>query len=314
MSRIEIQVEEGFLPRGRTITVPIVVKLEQTMRARGIYATFHAAEETKATYTETTRVNGKTRTRRKTATQTVDIVRSDFLLDGHERLGCFAGLMDSFSGLFGGGKRVTYQPGEQHFEIEIEIPENSPQSFRGERCRVYYEITANVDRPLCTDVVGKVSLHVDRVIDIPPANPVVVHYPEGGGRGFLDKAFGKDVRMSLALDSDSLTVGDHVKGLFQAEADSEINMKSAKVRLVCEEKATANGHSDSHRHELQATQIPIQEHLMDFSEQFDFIVDVGDAPPSSKGTNFTVSWFVEAELDVPWAKNARMRAPIFISY
>ena len=35
-----------------------------------------------------------------------------------------------------------------------------------------------------------------------------------------------------------------------------------------------------------------------------------DAPLTARGELFSINWFVQVELDVPWAKDPKIRAPV----
>ena len=311
--QIQLHVSDDVLQPGQTITVPITLTLDKPTKARCIIADFHAGEETKADYTTTTTDSeGRSRTETRTATEIVDIAKETFLLDGQERLGFFGRLGDNFAGLMGGGRRTTYEPGEYEFSVDILIPGDAPASFRGEKCRVFYELSVRVDRPMARDYTDKHSFHVDAAVTPTPGEPVVVRYPEDSPPGFWDRLLGTKASLRLALATNVLTAGDTVTCLFQVDDDNEIQMKGAVVRMVAEESTLASGHQDRHVHRTSAMRIFEQTTFGDLSEEFDLVADFGDRPLSAAGKNFQVQWFVEVELDVPWAKNPTIRCPITV--
>ena len=50
----------------------------------------------------------------------------------------------------------------------------------------------------------------------------------------------------------------------------------------------------------------------DLSEEFEFETCMDDMPVSATEHNFMIDWFVEVELDVPWAKNPSIRCPVTV--
>ncbi len=303
------------LPRGKLVKVPIVLELETRIRARSVHAEFLGAEESQADYTTTsTDHKGRTQTHHHTAVQQQEVVKDSFLLAGREPLGCMAGLGDSLATLFGGGRHTRLGIGKHEYEVAVTIPEAAPATLAGKKCRVFYELSVRVDRPLARDLHAKHSFVVGPFPDdMPEAEPIVVRYPEDQGRGFWDKMFGSDARLRLALETNRYDTAATVRGLFLVETEKALNIHAVRARLVGKESTRAQGHSDAHAYRESAAEICGPQAIQgSFSQEFELPIQIS-GPPSARGENFEIDWFVEAELDVPWAANASIRAPIFVA-
>lgn len=312
-NQIVIRPPADELPRGKTMKVPITLRLESPVKVRGIHARFHGAEETKATYTTTsTSGKGQTTTTTHTAVEHVTITEREQLLEGRERAGFFGNLWDAVATMFGGGRHRVMSPGEYDYEVEVSIPADAPLTHEGDRSRVFYELTGLVDIPLGRDLKAVHSFRVASLPFQPQVSPVRVRYPDDEGRGFWDKVLGPDVRIELALAKNVLYRGGSVDGIFQVETDQPVEVQAIRVRLVGHESSEAHGHSDSHQYTGEAIEVASPGSIQGtYSERFSLPADtVRDMPVTAKGKLFSIDWFVQIELDVPWAKDPTIRAPI----
>ena len=310
-AKIEILNPPETLPRGQTTPLQIKVIINKPVRVRGIRANFHGAEKADAQYTVTVRDSkGRSRTETRTATSYRDYVKEDYHLAGDEKLGCFAGLMDSILSVFGGGSGERMEPGEYLFDVGVTIPNDAPGSFKATNSSVFYKLTANIDVPLRVDPSLSHNFTVERSLEHLDTQPVHVRYPDEKGRGFFDKTFGKNVALQLALERNVLRAGEPVNGLLTIETEGPVTVNRFKYRLIAEERTQAQGHTDSaaHSHVLDTVDAPgiiSVEHL----ERFSF-TPPPDGPFTSKGSHHSIEWFLEVQLDVPWAKDPTIRVPI----
>jgi hypothetical protein len=308
---IHFQTDVKYLVPGETVRVPIVIELDQPTKIRNITAQFHAAERAEADYTVTsTDSKGASRTETRTAVDHHDIVKQDYLLEGDPPLGCMAGMADAFAAMFGAGRGKTLDTGQHKYIVEFRIPDDAPASLDGRKCRIFYELSVRIDRPLARDPRKTHKFEVASTVERLQGEPVVAYYPDENGRGFWDRTFGRNARLTLALQNDVCTPGDKMIALFQAETDSPIKIKSATARLLCIESSRADGHTDSHTHQTEPVTIAAaQEILGGFSTEL--VIDAESiGPPSAKAHNFDVKWYIEVTLDVPWAKDPIIRAPV----
>lgn len=302
------------LTRGKPITVPVVVSLDAPLKVRGIHGKFWGAEETKAVYTTTsTDSKGRTTTQTHTAVQHVEVTTQAHLLAGNERLGFFGNLSDAAATVFGGGKHEKLQAGEYPFEIEVSIPEDAPPTHAGEKTRVFYELSIHVDVPAAFDLKATQSFEVAPQAAAPfETAPVRTCYPDDQGRGLVDAMFSPDVRLEMALVSDTFLPGEVIEGIFTAETKKPFNCRNIRVRLVGIESSKAHGHTDQHVHNGPATELGAPGEVAgSFSQEFSLAAET-TAPPTTRGELFSIDWFVQIELDVPWAKDPKIRAPVVL--
>ena len=310
---ISIDPPSGELVRGESMKIPIVLRLESSIKVRGIHSHFHAAEETKATYTTTsTDSKGRVTTTTHTAVEQVSITDQKHLLAGRERRGFFANLFDAIKTFFGGGRHQVMEPGDYEYLVDVSMPASAPPTHTGDRSRVFYELTCRVDIPLGRDLKKVFSFHLAPLPIEREESPVLVQYPDDEGRGFWDSLLGPEVRIGLALGKDLLYQGGSVDGVFRVETEKPVDVRAIRARLVGHESSHAHGHSDSHRYQGEVIDIATPGTIEGtYSEQFLLPADaVEGMPVTAKGRLFSIDWFVQVELDVPWAKDPKIRAPI----
>lgn len=308
---IEFQTDVKYLVPGETVRVPIVIDLDKPTKVRNVSARFHAAERAEAQYTEhTTDSDGKTQTRTKTAVSHHDIVDEKFLLEGEPPLGCLAGMADGFKSLFGAGRGVMLDTGRHEYSVEFTIPDHAPPSMNGRKCKIFYELSAHIDLPMARDPKETYDFKVSPTVEQLDGQPSVAYFPDEKGRGFWDRTFGKDARLTLAVKNDVATAGDKIIALFQAETDSSIKIKTATAKLLCVEKTLVSSHADSHTHQTKPVTIATAQEIHGgFSTELVLDAEM-IGPPTARGKDFSVEWFIEVILDVPWAKDPTIRAPI----
>ncbi|QDU39593.1 hypothetical protein Mal4_39390 [Maioricimonas rarisocia] len=311
MSEIRIQTASEALVPGETTRVPIVVSLNEPLKVRGLHAKFHGAEETSATYTSYNAATKTTQTH--TAVEHVDIVKADYLLSGRERQGFFGNVADAFATLFGGGEHDILEPGEYPFEVDLQVPADARPSFAGGKCRVFYELSVVVDIPLARDLkalqsfqVGGTSAEASR----PAPAPVRTRFPEDHQRGLLDSWFGPEIHGEAALQRNTFVAGDTIEGILLLETPDPLEHRGISVRLISVESTTAHGHTDEHVHQGEPMQIAGEGTIAErFSQQFRLPVTL-PGPVTTRGERFSIDCFVQVEIDVPWAKDPKLRIPI----
>lgn len=312
--QIRILPPSETLVRDQSVTIPIQLVLDQPLKVRGIHARFFGAEETKATYTTTsTDSKGNVRTQHHTAVQHHAIVEQSWILQGHERKGVLGNMSDAVATMFGGGQHQVLAAGEYPFEVTIAIPTDAPATHTGQKTRVFYELTVSVDVPLARDLSAQQSLSVARAtaeaLDI---DSVRVQYPGEAGRGFIDKMFGPDVRIDLALAADHYTLGETIEGMFRIDVPDRVACRAIRARLVGIETTQAHGHRDSYTHQGAAVDIAHPGELIaSFQQEFSLPAQAA-GPLSAVGKWFSIDWYVQVELDVPWAKDPTIRVPIHL--
>ena len=292
-----------------------MLKVDAPLKVRGVHADFRGVEETKATYTTMSSTGKTTTITTHTAVQHVTIARNEKLLAGRPRAGFFANLFDALATLVGGGRHKVMPPGEYEHVMDVSIPETAPPTHQGDRSRVFYELSVRFDVPFRRDIRQTHSFDVTCLPQDVAPKPVRVRYPEDGGRGLADRMFGPEVQVELALAHDVLAPGDTVEGTFQIETEKPLEIRAIRARLVGQESSEAQGHHDSHTHRGDAVTVATPGTIQGtFTERFMLRAEsVRDMPVTSRGSLFSINWFVEIQLDVPWAKDPTIRAPVVLT-
>ena len=176
---------------------------------------------------------------------------------------------------------------------------------------MFYELSARVDIALGRDLKVRQAFCV---MPLPQDNIDVqrsrVCYPDDEGRGFWSSLLEPDLRMELTVDRDRVRRGETIRGSFRVETEKSLDVRQVHVRLVGHEKSEAQGHNDAHSFAgepvpIHAPRLIAPSWSTDFSLPADF-----EGPPTAKGAKFSINWFVEIALEVPWAKDPTIRAPI----
>jgi len=311
-NQLVIRAPAGLLTRGQSFAVPIVLTLEEPLKVRGIHARFWGAEETKADYTTTsTDDKGNTTTNHHTAVEHVNVVDQQSTLQGQQQHGFFYNLGDGLATLFGGGKHEVLAPGEYPFELQITVPEGAPATCAGKKSRVFYELSAWVDIPLGIDLKAMQPFELPALPVVEQdLQPVRVCYPDDAGRGFWDSLLAPDVRIELALAADAARAGDTVEGIVVIEIEKPVVVQALRVNFIGVEQTQAQGHRDSVQYASQAVEVANPGAIQGrYSQTFSLPAEL-PGPPTVRGTNFSIDWFVQVEIDVPWAKDPKIRAPI----
>lgn len=311
-NEILIQPPADILVRGKSMTVPISLALDSPLKVRGIHGKFCGAEETRAVYTTTsTDSKGRVTTQTHTAVQHVEITTQEHLLSGNQRLGFLGSLSDAVATVFGGGKHDTLQPGNYSFAVEVSIPAGAPPTHKGEKTRVFYELSISVDVPAGFDLKAMQSFQVTpRTDSTHRAAPVRTRYPEDTDRGLIDALFSPDVHIEMALAADRHRLGEVIEGIFIIQPDKPLGCRGIRVRLVGIENSRANGHTDRYVHQCEAIDLGTPGTVAGlYTQEFSLPAET-EAPLTARGELFSIEWFVQVELDVPWAKDPKIRAPV----
>ncbi len=310
---IRIEPPSGKLERNQPLMVPIIVSLEKPLKVRGIHAVFYGAEETRADYTTTsTDSDGKTTTHTHTAVEHVQIAKQERLLAGHEKLGCLGNLKDALAAMVGLGRHQVLEAGEHAFEMEVFIPAGAPPSHQGQKTRVFYELSVQVDIPLGFDLKAVHAFSLDPAATTREPQPVRTQYPGEASRGLIDSLFSPDVELEMALAKDSARLGETIEGIFRVETQKPLKCRGISVRLIGVEHSQAQGHTEVVTHQEKPIELSRPGVIEgSFHEKFSLPIQTS-APLTAKGERFSIDWFVQIELDVPWAKDPKVRTPIHL--
>lgn len=126
----------------------------------------------------------------------------------------------------------------------------------------------------------------------------------------MQSLFGPDVQLELALADNRFVKGDKIEGFIKLEAARPLKCRKIQVRLAGVESSTAHGYTDAYTHQGKPQVLSTPGEIIDeISHEFT-LEALTDGPISSKGTKFSIDWYVQVDFDVPWAKDPFIRAPI----
>jgi hypothetical protein len=141
---------------------------------------------------------------------------------------------------------------------------------------------------------------------------VRTRYPEDTGRGLIDSLFGPDVRIEMGLVADKWQIGESIRGIFRVDADTPLNCRTIRARLVGIENSTARSHTDSFVHQCDAIEVATPGVFAGpYKQEFLLPAETGGLLTAA-GKLFSIDWFVQVELDVPWAKDPKIRVPVVL--
>lgn len=311
--RISITPKSTNLEPGRPMPVLVQAHFDKPTKIRGIKATFYGAERTEADYTESyTDSDGKHKTRTRTAVEFVRIVDKQFVLFGSPSESAFQGATRLVASMFGGGSSEVVSAGTHEFEVFLELPDDAPASFKARKCSVFYRLDVQIDVPLWPDPkLDHEFVVLPIATPFQKSKPVLFTHPDPErGRGFWDKAFGKDVTFDVAFETNVFQAGEDVSGMLTIKTPDRVNLDEVQFSLLATETTKAEGHTDSSIHNFKVSSIKMSHPI---TQQFDheFSLSVPDCGLStSQGKNFRIDYQLEVRLDVPWAKDPVIRIPV----
>ena len=311
--KISVIGPENTLTPGKTFETTVHIELDQPTRVRGIKARFFGAERTEADYTTTsTDSKGRMQTHHHTAVEYVPIVEEHFVLHGTPSTGFFSGIGDAVSTMFGGGQSETMEAGSYDFPVSFAIPKNAPPSFEGKKCSVFYRLEIQIDVPIWPDPKLDYAFQLLRLpTPVEETLPAYAKHPDSKkGRGFWDWALGKDVEVEVAIDSDVLAAGQQSQAMVAIKANEPFKLDQISLAMIGQEKSKARGHTDSYSHVRPLHDVEVNKSILtELNREFSFTA-TSEGPYTSTGQKFSVDWFIEVRLDVPWAKDPFVRIPI----
>jgi hypothetical protein len=140
--------------------------------------------------------------------------------------------------------------------------------------------------------------------------PVRTRYPDDAGRGLFDSLVSPDARLEMALIADKYQPHELIEGIFTIETQKPINCRRILVQLVGIESSEASGHKDTHVYLGASHEIGSPGTVTgNFTQEFSLPAEI-TGPLSARGKLFSIEWFVQIQLDVPWAKDPKIRVPI----
>ena len=310
MVRGHHEVETELVPGSRA-TLRLRTTAHEPVRIRGAHAHFVGFEETKAVYTT---FDGKTSSTH-TATERNVLIEERKTLQGRAPAGFFHNLKDGALTLLGGGDHEELPRGTHEVLLEVDLPEDLPETFEAKKVKVAYEATIHLDIPAGRDFRHTVTfaLPPTSVDDDLDPRPLTIRYPEDSGRGFFDSVFGPDVSMRVELSSKVVRRGGTLRGEIEVRfSDRPAKVQAIVCRLIRRESTQAQSHKDRHEETIVTERLPQRTHT---SKRL-FVSFAVRLPvemiPTCSGAKFNIAHELALSLEVPWAKDPTIRIPVTV--
>ena len=107
--------------------------------------------------------------------------------------------------------------------------------------------------------------------------------------------------------------GATLYGTLSFENPTRRGVRAAIISFVCHEQARAGGGMRTVTSESDTTKTSTRVSLLADEQSVrdrEFSLQIPMGPPPFRGEWCQVSWFVEVRLDVPWARDIKLRIPI----
>jgi len=142
--------------------------------------------------------------------------------------------------------------------------------------------------------------------------PVRTRYPDDMGRGLFDSFASPNVRVEMALVADKYQLRETIEGIFTREPEQSLNCRRIFAQLIGIESSEAHGHKDRYVHQGERLDLGTPGTVTGtYSQEFSLPTEI-TAPLTATGKQFSIDWFVQVQLDVPWAKDPKIRTPIVL--
>lgn len=301
MSHIIIETEKTDYTGGDVVNGHFSVHIDEAVPARGIRVRFHGYE--KAHWTSG---SGKNRT---THDQTRDFFNDELTVFGQEKLSMSAVLADAVSGIFSKDRYEILQPGTYEYDFSYTLPFDLPGDFEYRSSRIAYEIKAYVDIPLKVDISATQKLTIYE-----PYNPEEIASLSGEKSKRLLFDPGNPIEMSATIDRNMCFPGEEVHGELAVTNNSSKTIEAIKVTLKRIVKLKAHGSSLTATDKSQLLEVEQPAIQFGLPTTLDLTFQIpGDLYCSVTTTRLVrVYYELLIDLDLPWAKDARLKFPITI--
>lgn len=310
-NEINIHLNKTDFAGGEVIEGELELKIDTAIPARGVRILFHGFEKSYwTTGSGRVRSSGSGRNRA-IHSETRDLFKQEVTLFGDPPLETSALISDSFTGLFSSGHYQTLEPGDYRYPFSCKLPEQLPGDYEDEadRSEIAYLVKGYVDIPLKVDIEQTVPLTMHEAHDKSAATSV-------SAASDKEFAFGgdKSVTISASLDNNLHFPGDTVQCQLRVKNKSKKKIKGVIVTLQKTENLTAKGSTTSKTQDVHSAKYGkatvAQGKTADLDLEFTLPANLYPTILSSELVK--VEYQVDFRLDIPWAIDLHVAAPIVL--
>jgi hypothetical protein len=311
MSRLDLQLEKTIYHLGETVRGVLVSEMDRPVKARGIRLVWQGVEKTHITVQQ-----GKHsytyREQKLWASQAIGFRGSErFEAQGDRAEGELKRQMGAL-------EAVELAAGTQRYDFAFEIPAEAPPSYTGKNALVTYTLMASVDIPRRPDVRQECAVQVLAAPRTPSQTPAAtVSYPPVEGQpGFTKdvlKRLRPEIQMNLRLDQAEVQPGGGLEGRVSFTNSSNRQVKRVVLELTQVEYARAGKHERTTTNSTHTTTELVVGESGDLPIPTPFQMPVPvEFQPDWEGAYSRVFHIVQARLDVAWALDIKVEAPVRI--
>jgi hypothetical protein len=306
MSEFSIILDRPRFQSGEEVTGVVRLQLDQPLRARGVRIRLHGEE-----YTHVQEGKSQVFDRR-------PIIDDEIALVGEERLASFVeGLADAWDTILNRVEHAVIPAGEHEYRFAFLLPPGAPPTYDGSSAEVEYRLRACVDLPVWMDLRAEAPVRVDPAPEtVGNSRPSSGQYPRPEGEGGFWKGIGAvirpGVRATLLLPRSRYGAGETLEGELAVEETGGARIRGVELRLVALEEARAQTQTARLEREAASAQVPWQQEYQPGAVVPFQLPSPPGIIPTLLRPHFSVRWFVQARLDLAFAVDVTLAAPVTI--
>lgn len=302
MNTISILLPKTDYTGGETISGSVELTIEEALPARGVRVQFRGMEQS-----HWTEGSGK---HRHVHSEERVLFDEEQTLWGRPPLGLAELLADSAKGFFSAGHYEVLEPGAWSLPFTFVLPQELPGDYISmAKSTIEYEVRAWVDIPLKVDLKTKQSLTIYEAYRGGEPAPVMV---QDAKRFLFDSAGALD--LSVALERQLFFVGETIQCRLHIQNASSKRVEKAILSLKQTEYLRAGDTGTEKECDLGSQEFP--EAAVPAGGQGSFVlpfqVPADLYPTVSAGTLIKVRYELKVQLDIPWARDLELLAPILL--
>lgn len=302
MNTISILLPKTDYTGGETISGSVELMIDEALPARGVHVQSLGLERS-----HWTEGSGK---HRHVHSEERVLFDERQTLWGRPPLSLAELLTDGAKGFFSKGHYEVLEPGTWSLPFTFVLPRDLPGDYISmAKSAIEYEVRAWVDIPLKLDLKTKRSLTMYEGYEGGEPAPVVV---QDAKRFLFDSAGPLD--LSLALERPLFFVGETISCRLHIQNASSKRVEKAVLSLKQTEYLRADDTGTENECDLCSQEFP--EAAVPAGGQGSFVlpfqVPADLYPTVSAGTLIKVKYELQVQLDIPWARDLELHAPILL--